>query len=178
MFSPLAIVGGVVILAILVLLVIAATKPNEFTVQRSATFQTTAEKIFPLINDLKNWEHWSPWDKLDPTMKKKVSGSDFGTGAIYEWDGNQKVGAGRMEIVDSTPPNKVVIQLDFLRPFKARNQTEFVLSSQANSTTVTWVMRGSQPFMGKVMSILMNMDRLIGKDFETGLNNLKSVVEK
>jgi uncharacterized protein YndB with AHSA1/START domain len=168
----------VIIIAIAAVLIYAATRPDAFTVQRAATIKAPAQRVFPLINDFHNWPSWSPWEKLDPAMKKTISGSPSGKGAIYEWEGNSKAGKGRMEITDSTPPSKVNINLDFEKPFRANNKTEIALLPQGDSTNVTWKMTGSSPFMMKVMGIFMNMDNMIGKDFEAGLASIRAIAEK
>jgi len=175
------ILGGLVsliVLAIIVVLVIAATKPDAFRIQRSATMNAAPEKVFPLINDFHQWIGWSPWEKLDPALKRTYSGNASGKGSIYEWVGNKKVGQGRMEITESTPSSRILIKLDFIKPFSANNTTEFALNGQGSSTNVSWTMTGSQPFMFKVMSIFMNMDKMIGKDFEAGLASMKDIAEK
>src|SRR5438477_8882693 len=131
---------GLLALAIVVLLVIAATKPDAFRIQRSAIINSAPDKVFPLINDFHNWTAWSPWEKLDPALKRAYSGAASGKGAVYEWQGNKKVGQGRMEIIESFSPSKIAIKLDFFKPFEAHNTAEFTLQPQANSTGVTWVM--------------------------------------
>ena len=133
--------------------------------------------MFPLINDFHNWAGWSPWEKLDLAMTKTHSGSPSGTGAVYEWVGNKQVGQGRMEIVESTPPSRIVIKLDFLKPFTAHNTTEYKLEPKGGGTNVSWAMRGRQPLMFKVMSLFMSMDKMIGKDFEAGLASMKAIAE-
>lgn len=160
------------------LLAYAGTKPDTFRVQRSASIFAPPENIFPHIDALKNWSAWSPWEKKDPAMKKAYSGASQGRGAVLEWDGNKDVGTGRMQVLESTPPFTVRIQLDFFAPFKAQNTAEFTLTPTTGSTQVTWAMYGPQPFMMKVMSTLMNMDQMVGKDFEEGLANLKALAEK
>jgi len=175
---PALIIVGIIVLLVAGLLGYAATKPDKFRVQRSATMNAPPEKIFPLINDFHNWGSWSPWEKLDLEMKKTHSGAASGKGAIYEWEGNKKVGQGRMEITEESPPSKVAIKLDFIKPFQANNKAEFALDRQGDSTNVTWTMDGSQPFMFKVMCVFMNMDKMIGNDFETGLANMKAAAEK
>ena len=162
---------------IVAVLAIAATKPNAFRIERSITIHSPPEPIFAILSDFHQSESWSPWEKMDLSMQKTHSGSPRGVGAIYEWDGNNKVGQGRQEILDATSPSKVLIQLDFFRPFPAHNTAEFTLKSHGPATQVTWAMFGSQPFMGKVMCLFMNMDKMVGKDFETGLANLKAHVE-
>ena len=168
---------GIVALLILSVLVVASTRPNEIRVQRSARINASPERIFPHINDFNRWVNWSPYESLDPDMRKTMSGAPSGTGAIYEWDGNSKAGKGRMEILDSSAPTRLDIKLDFERPFKAKNTARFALAPSGSATDVTWSIRGPQPFMSKVMSIFLNMDNLIGRDFERGLQNLKSVAE-
>ena len=159
-------------------LMYAATKPDTFRVQRAATIVATPEKVFGLISDLHQWASWSPWEKMDPAMKKSYSGAPRGAGAALDWDGNDAVGTGRMEIVSTVPSSRVVIKLDFLKPFEAHNQAEFTLEGGGTATTVTWAMHGPQPFMMKVMDLMMGMDRMVGKDFETGLANLKQLAEQ
>ena len=174
-----AIIVVVVILVLLgILLLVVASKPDAFRIERSASIKAPPEKVYPLINDFHNWGSWSPWEKLDPTMKKTHSGPANGLGAIYEWEGNKQVGKGRMEITESAPSSKVLIKLDFFKPFEAHNTAEFVLAPNGDATNVTWAMLGSQPFMFKVMSVFMSMDKMIGKDFETGLASMKGLAEK
>jgi uncharacterized protein YndB with AHSA1/START domain len=178
MLEIVLIVVAVLVVAIAALLIYAATKPDAFRIQRSATINAPPEKIFAVINDFHTWGSWSPWEKLDPGMKKSHSGPPQGQGAIYEWEGNKQVGKGRMEITEASPASRITIKLDFFKPFEAHNTAEFALAPNGNGTNVTWAMLGQQPFMFKVMSVFMSMDKMIGKDFETGLANMKSVVEK
>ena len=175
MFKTIAIV---IVLAIAALLIYAATRPDTFSVQRSASIKAAPEKVYALINDFPSWATWSPWEKLDPEMKRTHSGAATGKGSIYEWSGSGKVGAGRMEITDTQAPNKVVIKLDFIKPFEGHNITEFTLAPQGDTTQVNWVMSGPAPFISKLMGVFMNMDTMIGKDFETGLANMKAAAEK
>ncbi|HEY2559071.1 MAG TPA: SRPBCC family protein [Caldimonas sp.] len=169
-----------VVIAVLIVgvVVAAAMRPSDFTVQRSASIAAAAEKIYPFLVDFRQWPAWSPWEKLDPDMKRTHSGAASGPGAAYAWEGSRKVGAGRMEIRDVAPPSKVVIQLDFVRPFEAHNITEFSLAPRAGATEVSWQMRGPAPFVSKVMGLFVDMDKMIGKDFEQGLANLKAAAEK
>ena len=162
-------IAGVVLLA--------TTKPDTFSVQRSATIKAPPEKIFAVLNDFHRWTEWSPWEKLDPAMKRTLGGATAGKGATYAWEGNSKAGAGRMEIVESAPPGKVGIQLDFIKPFESHNLTEFTLVPQGDSTQLNWAMRGPTPFISKLMQVFVSMDSMIGKDFEQGLANLKAVTE-
>ena len=176
MFTALVIVGIVVVL-LAAFLGYAATKPDAFRVQRAATIKAPPAKIFALINDFHSWTSWSPWDKIDPDMKRTYSGAPNGKGTVYEWEGNKQVGKGRMEITDTSPPSKVIIKLDFFKPFEAHNTATFALEAQGDSTNVRWIMDGKQPFMFKVMSTFVDMDKMIGKDFEAGLANMKSIAE-
>jgi hypothetical protein len=170
---------SVIIVAVVIaaILAFAATRPDTFRIERSIRVNVLPEKIFPLINDFHHWAAWSPWEKLDPAMKKTYTGAANGKGAVYEWEGNGKVGAGRMEITESHEPAKVIIQLSFLKPFKAQNLAEFSIDAKGDSTDVIWAMSGSKQFMLKVMGLFMNMDKMVGKDFETGLSNMKAVAE-
>jgi uncharacterized protein YndB with AHSA1/START domain len=177
MFETLVIIAIVLALVIAAVLILAATKPATFRVERAATLKAPAEKIFPLIADFRQWLNWSPWEGRDPQLKRTYSGAERGKGSVYAWDGNKNVGSGRMEILEATSPSKVVIKLDFLKPFEAHNTAEFTMLPQGGATNVTWVMHGPAPFMSKVMQVFMNMDRMIGKDFETGLANLKTITE-
>ncbi len=160
------------------LLLFATTKPDTFMVQRSTTIKAPPERIFALINDFNNWGQWSPWEKLDTAMARTYSGPASGVGAVYAWSGNKDVGSGRMEITESVPNAKVTLALDFLTPFESHNTTEFALVPSGDSTTVTWTMRGPNLYVGKVMSIFVSMDKMIGKDFVAGLANLKTVTEQ
>lgn len=163
---------------IVILLVVAAMKPDTFRVQRAATIKAPPSKIFPLINDFHNWPAWSPWEKIDPDMTRTHSGPQTGKGAVYAWEGNKKVGSGRMEITESAPSSRLSLKLDFLKPFEAHNITDFTLEPSGDSTNVTWAMHGPNQFMTKVMTIFKSMDQMVGKDFEAGLANMKSIAEK
>jgi uncharacterized protein YndB with AHSA1/START domain len=173
----------IVTLAIVVVitgtLLFADTRPNIIQVTRSLTIQAPAEKIFPLIDDFHHWPGWAPQDKEDPTMKRIYSGEESGPGAISDWEGTGNAGKGRMTIMESAAPNKVVVRVDFVRPFVAHNVNEFVLepSGPGTSTKVTWTMRGPNLFFMKVLGVFVNMDRMLGKHFEAGLQNLKIVSE-
>ena len=175
MLKKIAIGVAVVVAAVLGF---AMTKPDSFRVQRTMKIKAPPEKIFPLINDFHSWSSWSPWEKLDPAMRRTNSGAAMGQGAVYEWEGNAKVGKGRMEITEVSPPTKVTVKLDFLKPIEGHNIAEFTLEPQGDSTSVTWVMRGPTPFLSKVIQVFISMDSMVGKEFETGLGNLKSIAEK
>jgi hypothetical protein len=167
------------VVAILVIILgLAAMKPDTFTVKRVVSIKAPPEKIAALITDFHQWSSWSPWEHLDPAMKRTFTGAASGKGAVYEWEGNKDVGKGRMEILDAASPIKTVIKLDFLQPFESHNTTEFTMLPQGETTTVSWDMSGPMPFISKIMSVFMSMDAMIGKDFEKGLSNLKTVAEK
>jgi hypothetical protein len=178
MFEVAAIIAVVIALAIAVVLISALTKPDIFRVQRVATIKAPAESIFALISDFHRWGSWSPWENRDPALKRTFSGAESGKGAVYAWDGNKNVGSGRMQILDTSANSKITIKLDFFKPFEAHNTAEFTMLPQGDATTVTWVMYGPAPFMSKVMQVFMNMDNMIGKDFDAGLANLKKLTEK
>jgi uncharacterized protein YndB with AHSA1/START domain len=178
MFEIIAIIAVVLAIVIAVVLILAAAKPNTFSVQRGATMKAPPEKIFSLINDFHQWGNWSPWENRDPAMTRSFSGAQSGRGAVYAWEGNKNVGSGRMEILDASASSKIIIKLDFLKPFEAHNTAEFTMLPQGDATNVTWVMHGPAPFMSKMMQVFMNMDKMIGKDFETGLANLKGLTER
>jgi uncharacterized protein YndB with AHSA1/START domain len=178
MFEIIAIIAVVLAIAIAVVLVLAAAKPNTFNVQRGATMKAPPEKIFSLINDFHQWGKWSPWENRDPAMTRSFSGAESGRGAVYAWEGNKNVGSGRMEILDASTPSKITIKLDFLKPFEAHNTAEFTMLPQGDATSVNWVMHGPAPFLSKMMQVFMSMDKMIGKDFEAGLANLKGIAEK
>lgn len=167
-----------VVVLLAALLAFAATRPDSFRVERTTTIKAPPQKVFGLINDLHNWGGWSPWEKIDPGMKRTYSGAASGVGAAYEWDGNQNVGSGRMLITKSTAPTDVVIQLDFLKPFEAHNTAEFTLGSNGDSTNVTWSMSGQHTFISKLVCLFVSMDGMVGKDFENGLANLKALAEQ
>lgn len=177
MFETLVIIAVVLAIIIAIVLILAAGKPDTFRIERAATMNASAEKVFPLIADFREWLNWSPWEGRDPALKRSYSGAERGKGAVYAWDGNKNVGSGRMEILEANAPSKVVIKLDFLKPFEAHNTAEFTMLPQGGATNVIWVMHGPAPFMSKVMQVFMNMDRMIGRDFEAGLSSLKAVSE-
>ena len=178
MIEVIVTIAIVLALAIAVILILAATKPNTFSVRRSATMSAPAERIFTILGDFHQWRGWSPWENKDPGMKRTYEGSERGRGAVYAWNGNKNVGSGRMEILDDTTPSKILIKLDFFKPFEAHNTAEFTMLPQGNATNVNWVMQGPAPFMFKVMEVFVSCDKMIGKDFEAGLTNLKALVEK
>jgi uncharacterized protein YndB with AHSA1/START domain len=164
-----AAVGGVVL--------VASRRPDSFRVERAASIAAPPAKIFALLEDFRAWPSWSPWEKLDPHMQRTHSGAASGVGAAYAWSGNSKAGAGRMEIMGAAPPSRLTIRLDFLRPFKTTNTCEFVLTPKEGGTHVSWAMSGPSPLMSKLFGLFVNMDQMIGRDFEAGLANMKRVTE-
>ena len=153
------------------------SRPDSFRIVRSGTIAAPAEVVFPLINDLHNWAAWSPWAELDPSMKLTYSGSQAGVGAIYDWSGNDKVGVGRMTIMESQPNDKIVIRLEFMKPFEASNSTVFTIKPEGGGVHVDWDMTGNNNFMSKAVSLFMDMDKEVGGDFARGLAKLKTVAE-
>ena len=174
----LKIIGLIIVALIVASLIYAATRPDTFRFQRSITINAPPDRVFPFINDFHQWPLWSPWEKMDPNMRKTHSGATQRRDAVYEWDGNKNVGTGQSEIVESVPPLTVKIKLDFFKPFEAHNTTEFALDRRDGSTNVTWAIDGPQPYMMKVMSIFINSDKMVGGQFGTGLGNLKALAEK
>jgi len=167
-----------VVLLVAAVLIFAATRPDSLRVQRAASIKAPPEKIFPLISDFKRWAAWSPYEKKDPGMKRSYGGAAEGKGATYAWDGDSNVGQGRMEITDAQSPGRVAIKLDFTRPFEAHNNVVFTLLAKGDATEVTWDMQGPANYLSKLIGVFVNMDRMIGQDFEVGLANLRSVAEK
>lgn len=168
---------AVIVALIAAILLFAATKPNTFSVVRSIRIHGSEADIFAQLNNFSRWKAWSPWEKMDPSMQRIISGSEEGVGAKYEWIGNKKVGHGSMEITEAVPSQKLVIKLDFLEPFEAHNTAVFTLTREGQEVNLRWEMHGPNVFMGKLMSIFMDMDKMVGKDFEEGLVNLKKLVE-
>ena len=160
-----------------ILAIIVALQPAPFTVTRSTTIAAPDSVVFARINDFHHWKEWSPWAKLDPAMQESYAGTPAGVGAGYSWKGNKDVGEGRMTILESTPSSLVRINLEFLAPFAATNIAEFGLAPAAGGTTVTWTMTGNNSFMAKGANLVMNMDKLVGGDFEKGLRQLKTISE-
>lgn len=162
---------------IAVLLVVIATRPSTFQIERSATIAAPAEVVFASLNDFHRWSDWSPWEKIDPNMKRTFEGAASGVGAIYGWTGNDEVGEGRMTITESKPAEKIGIKLEFIKPWSATNQTVFTLKPAGDKVSVTWTMSGTNGFMMKAFSMFMNMDEMVGKDFEKGLASLATVAQ-
>jgi len=167
---------SVLAVAIIAVLVAAATRPGTFRLQRSATIKAPPERIHALIDDFHSWGVWSPWEKIDPDLKRTFSGPSNGKGAGYAWEGNSKVGSGSMEILESSP-GRIVIKLDFIKPMEGHNTAEFTLLAQGDSTQVTWAMHGPVPYVGKIFQMFVSMEKMVGGQFETGLANMKAAAE-
>lgn len=168
---------GVIVLAVGVTCAIAATKPDDFAVERSVDVHATPERVFAHLNSLHRFTEWSPWQRMDPSMQTTFEGPESGVGARYSWRGNDKVGEGRMTITESAANSVVAINLEFLKPWEANNRVEWRVAANGDSSHVTWVMTGKQAFMMKVFTLFMDMDKVVGADFERGLQNLKQLVE-
>jgi uncharacterized protein YndB with AHSA1/START domain len=174
---PLAIVAIVILAGFTGLLVYASTRSDTINIRRSANINAPPERIFALINDFHQWPAWAPQDKMDPTMARTFSGPARGKGASSQWTSKGRAGRGRMEITESDPPGRIVVTVDFETPFKARNINEFALEANGATTRVTWSMRGPKPFIAKIVCVFVDMDRLLGKHFEAGLQALNAVAE-
>lgn len=172
------IVVGVVLLGALVLVALVLTRPDRFHIERSATIAAPGERIFPHIADFRQWTAWSPWEKIDPQLQRSYDGPSSGVGAGYRWTGNREIGEGAMTITEATPPRKVGIALEFIKPFRASNTATFTLAPDGAGTRVTWAMDGTNTLPGKLIGLFMSMDRMIGGQFEQGLASLKDVVER
>ena len=165
-------------LAIAALLIYAAMRPDAFRLERSTVIAAPAEKVFALIDNFHHWPQWSPWEHIDPALKRSYSGPAAGRGAGYQWEGNNKVGIGSMEIIESVPASRIVLKLDFLKPFEAHNTTEFTIKANDGATHVSWVMYGPNNFIAKLMQTFISMDKMVGGQFEQGLAQMKSAAEK
>jgi polyketide cyclase/dehydrase/lipid transport protein len=177
MLKTFAIIGAIAVVVIAGILIYAATKSDSFRVQRVVLINAPPDKVFPLINDLKAWVAWSPYEKKDPAMKRTFGAVTASKGATYAWEGNKEVGQGSMEILESGP-RKILIKLDFLKPFEAHNMAEFLIDPKGDGTSVTWAIYGPSPYMSKVIGTFMNLDDMIGRDFDKGLADLKAAAEK
>jgi len=171
----------IIVVAVVALLAYASSRPDTFRYERSIRIAAPIVQVAELIDDFHEWGKWSPWEHIDPTMQRKFSGADAGVGAVYEWEGTGKVGAGRMEITEMRSGSErglISIKLDFFKPFKASNTAEFLMKPSDSGTDLTWAMFGPSPFMSKLMGVFMDMDKMVGKDFETGLESLKKNAEQ
>ena len=177
MLNGLLIVIAVLVVLVVILAAIMSTRPSEFRVKRSATIAAPPGVVFAQVNDFHKWEAWSPWAKRDPSMKQTYEGAAAGTGAVYSWAGNKNVGEGRMTITDTRPNEWIAIQIEFLKPFAATNTAKFTFKPEGDRTEVTWSMHGKNNFMAKAFGLFMNMDKMIGGDFEAGLKEMKTISE-
>lgn len=159
-------------------LVVVWLQPDDYRLTRSTTIMAPAAEIFPHVNDLRQWEDWSPWAKVDPNAKVSFEGPPAGSGAMFHWSGNDKVGAGTMTITESKPNERVATRTDFMKPFEGTSDAEFIFSGQGNQTNVIWTMTGKQTFIGKAICLVMNMEKTVGPDFEKGLAQLKAISER
>ena len=179
--APMLVALLVIVLAVLALLGYAGTRPDTFRIERAIHIAAPIVQVAEQIDDFHRWGSWSPWEKLDPTMTRTFSGADAGVGAVYEWDSKGKAGAGRMEITDmraGAERSLIAIRLDFFKPWKATNATEFLMTPTETGTDLSWSMTGPSPFMSKLMGVFMNFDTMVGKDFEAGLAALKRNAEQ
>lgn len=167
----------VVVLLVAGLAAFIASRPGEFRVERTALIQAPAAEVFAQVNDFHQWPRWSPWARRDPLMHVDYEGAEQGVGAIQRWAGNKEVGKGSATILESEPGQRVLIQLEFLEPFRASNLAEFRFTPEAGGTRVTWSMSGRNGFIGKAMGLLFDMDKMVGGDFEQGLASLKALAE-
>jgi polyketide cyclase/dehydrase/lipid transport protein len=167
----------VLVVAVAAVLALAATKPDNFSVQRAASIKAPPEKISAVLSDFRGWQAWSPFEKMDPAMQRSFSGAEKGKGAVYAWSGNSQAGAGRMLITEASA-SRVALDLDFTKPMEGHNKVVFSLAPKGDATEVTWAMNGPSPYISKVMQVFCDMDAMIGQHFETGLANLKAVTEK
>lgn len=167
-----------VAVVLVILVVLAFFQPNHFSVSRSVVVSAPRAVVFGQVNTLRSWELWSPWVKLDPSMKKSYDGPDAGPGSVYRWSGNDSVGEGRSTIVESRPDDFIRLKLEFVRPFEAINDVDFNFRSEEQGTRVTWTISGENSFLAKAISLFVDMDQMVGGQFEEGLNNLKREAEK
>ncbi len=171
-------IAAVVAVVALAVIAYASRKPDTFAVSRSADIAAPPEKLFAILTDFRRWPEWSPWQHLDPGMQQTLSGSPSGVGAVSEWSGNGKVGAGRTEITDVAAPTRIGMRLDMLRPMKASNRVDYTLEPNGHGTRVTWAMSGRQPLPAKIFASFVDCDNMVGRDFERGLANLKALAER
>lgn len=162
---------------ILAFLAVVATRPSTFHIERSTEIATPPDVPFAMVTDFHQWAGWSPWEKLDPSMKKTYDGPASGVGSSYAWVGNDKVGEGKMTLTGVKPAESIDLKLEFIKPWQATNDVKFTFAGAGDKTKVTWAMDGHNDFMGKAFGLFMNMDKMVGKDFESGLQNLKTASE-
>jgi len=174
MLKKILIAVGIIVV---VFVIIVAMQPADYRIVRSASMSAPAPAVFAQVNDFHNWEAWSPWAKRDPAMKQTYEGAAAGTGAIYMWAGNKEVGEGRMTLTESRPSELIKINLEFIKPFASTCTSEFTFKPEGDQTGVSWSMAGKNNFIAKAFCMFMNMDKMVGGDFEKGLAKMKSVVE-
>jgi Polyketide cyclase / dehydrase and lipid transport len=174
MFKKILIVLGGLIAAFLI---VVAMQPSGYAIARSQTIAAAPNVVFAQVNNLHHWDAWSPWAKLDQAAKNSFEGPQDGTGAVFRWAGNDQIGEGSMTIIESKPGELVRIRLDFLKPMAGTSESQFTFAKDGNKTVVTWSMTGKNDFIGKAFCLFINMDRMLGHQFEQGLSNLKRVVE-
>ena len=162
---------------VFVFVAIVATRPSEYRVVRTATISAPAPAVFAQVNDFHKWQAWNPWAKIDPAMKPAYEGAPAGTGAIYTWAGNKEVGEGRMTLTESRPSDLIRIRLEFQKPFRSTSTAEFTFKPEGDRTIVTWRMAGHVNFIAKAVHLFLDMDTMIGGNFEKGLADMKAVVE-
>jgi uncharacterized protein YndB with AHSA1/START domain len=167
----------IILAVVAVLLVVVATRPNTFRIERRTSIAAPAGTVFQLINDFHQWTRWSPWEGRDPNLQRTYDGAPAGVGAVYSWVGIPKVGSGRMTVMESKPSERIGIKLEFFKPWEATNQADFIITPGAGGVDVTWAMSGRHNFTTKAFSVVMSMDKLVGKDFEQGLAQLKRIAE-
>ena len=177
MKSKLLIILTVLAVLLVVLIVVVSTRPSEYKVARSTVVNAPAATVFPQVNELKKWEAWNPWGKIDPNMKLTYSGPASGVGAVYAWVGNSDVGEGQGTIMESRPNELVQLKLEFFKPMAGVGTAAFTFKPQGDKTEITWTMSGQNNFIGKAMCMIMNMDKMIGSQFEKGLADLKAAAE-
>ena len=170
-------IGVILAVAVVAVLVLAAMKPDETVITRSATMNAPPERPFEQVNNLQNWGAWNPWAKMDPHQKITFSGPEAGVGARFAWSGNNKVGEGNIEIIESEPSERLKIRLEFLKPMAATNTAEFTFTPEGSGTRMTWSMICQGTFMAKVFTVFMDMDKMVGPEFEKGMADIKAIVE-
>ncbi|MFP2908575.1 SRPBCC family protein [Pyxidicoccus sp. 3LFB2] len=171
------VIGIVAVVLVVAVVLFIRSRPDRFRIERSAQIHAPPDAVFALINDFHGWGQWSPYEKLDPNLERRFEGPSSGAGAVYAWSGNSKAGEGRMTILESRPGERVSIKMEFFKPFAATNQATFTFAPSGTGTRVTWSMEGENTLMGKAISAFLDMDTLLGKNFEEGLANLDRVVQ-
>lgn len=176
--TALLIVLAMIFVFLVVLVGLIEMQPDTFHLERSRQMAAPPEAVFAQVNDFHNWQAWSPWAKLDPNAKNTYSGADAGAGAMFAWDGNDEVGAGQMEIIESKPSELVKLELDFKRPMESSCDTIFTFKPEGNGTVVTWAMEGPNSFLGKALHLVIDMDAMVGAQFDEGLTSIQQIVEQ